>query len=68
MAKDYEINEKDIDAVIRFLKLTDPEHATPEIAIELLEHMQMAFHTMAHDDPEILEKIYQDMKLKRKDV
>lgn len=68
MAKDYEINEKDIDAVIRFLKLTDPEHATPGIAIELLEHMQQAFHTMARDNPEMLEKIYRDMKSKRKDV
>ncbi len=68
MAKDYEINEKDIDAVIRFLKLTDPEHATLEIAIELLEHMQQAFHTMARDNPEMLENIYQEMKLKRKYV
>jgi len=37
MAKGYEINEKDIKGAINFLKYTDPEHATPEMAIELLE-------------------------------
>ena len=31
----YEINEKDIDSVIRFLKRTDPENATPEMAQEV---------------------------------
>jgi len=66
MAKDYEINEKDIDSVLRFLKLNDPEHATPEMAIAILERMQAAFHTMSHDDPEMLEKIYLDMKTKNK--
>lgn len=37
MADDYEINEKDIDSVIRFLKTVDPENATPEMAINILE-------------------------------
>lgn len=62
MAEPYEINEKDIDSVIRFLKINDPENATPEMAIAILEHMQAAFHTMSHDDPELLEKIYLDLK------
>lgn len=62
MTKPYEINEKDIDSVIRFLKINDPENATPKTAIVLLEHMQSAFHTMSHDDPELLEKIYLDLK------
>ena len=62
MTKPYEINEKDIDSVIQFLKIYDPENATPEMAIALLEHMQSAFHSMSHDDPELLEKIYLDLK------
>lgn len=62
MTKEYEINEKDIDSVLQFLKINDPKHATPEMAIALLEHMQGAFHTMLHDDPEMLEKIYLDLK------
>ena len=51
MVKDYKISEKDIESVIRFLKLTDPEHATREMAIQILETMQATFHRMAHDDP-----------------
>ncbi len=65
MAKDYEINEKDIDSVLRFLKLTDPEHANPEMAIALLEYMKDAFHNMAIEDPATLQKIYEDMKSKK---
>jgi hypothetical protein len=73
MAKRYELNEKDIDSVLNFLKLTDPEHATPEMAIAVLEHMQSSFHTMSHEDPELLGKIYTDIiakkqKLKRKNI
>jgi cytochrome oxidase Cu insertion factor (SCO1/SenC/PrrC family) len=66
MTKNYEINEKDIDSMLKFLKLNDPEHATPEMAIAILEHMQAAFHTMSHEDPETLDKIYQDLRAKNK--
>lgn len=60
--KKYQINEKDIDSVLNFLKLTDPEHATPEMVIELLEHMQATFHSMRHQDPETLVKLYKELK------
>jgi len=66
MAKEYKLNEQDIDSVLRFLNINDPEHATPEMAIALLEHMQAAFHTISHDDQEMLEKIYLDLKAKNK--
>lgn len=59
---DYEINEKDIDKVLDILKRTDPENATPEMAFEILEQLQATFHTMAHDDPEALEKMYEELK------
>lgn len=58
----YQINEKDIDSVLNFLRLTDPDHATPEMAIVLLEHMYATFHTMNHDDPEKLKELYEDLK------
>ena len=57
----YQLNEKDIDSVIRFLELTDPEHATPEMAIEILEHLQATFHTMNDTDPEQLKAIYKSL-------
>ncbi|HSW97577.1 MAG TPA: hypothetical protein VLF89_07165 [Candidatus Saccharimonadales bacterium] len=53
----YEINERDIDGMVRFLKTTDPEHATPEMAIALLEHFQAKFHMLGHTDPDKLYKM-----------
>jgi len=61
-AKKYQINEKDIESVLKFLKYTDPEQARPEMAIDLLEHMQATFHTMRHTDPKTLVKLYEELK------
>ena len=57
----YELNEKDIDTVLAILKKIDPENATPEMAISLLENTQAAFHEMSHADPEKLEAIYKEL-------
>ena len=62
----YEINEKDIESVLNFLKHTDPEHATPEMAIELLEYLQKNAHTLAHTDLNKLTEIYNELKKTRK--
>lgn len=32
----YDLNEQDIDAVLRYMQLNDPEHATPERAVRFL--------------------------------
>ncbi|MCL5411919.1 MAG: hypothetical protein M1150_04280 [Patescibacteria group bacterium] len=58
----YEINEKDIENVIRFLKTTDPDNATTEMAIAILEHLQAKFHEIGHAEPEKLLEIYNDLK------
>jgi len=58
----YQINETDIEGVIRFLEVTDPDNATPEVAIELLEHLKASFHTLAHEDSKKLEEIYEELK------
>ena len=65
-ADKYQINEKDIDSVLKFLKITDPENATPEVAIQLLEHLQATFHSMNHEDPNKLKEIYEDLKREKK--
>lgn len=66
MSNGYQINEKDIESVIRYLKSIDPDNATPEMAIEILEHLKAGFHSMAHNDPDALEKIYNDLKQHKK--
>ena len=58
----YEINEKDIDTVIDFLKSYDPENATPETAISILEHLKASVHDLAHTNPDLLVQIYEDLK------
>ncbi len=62
MMDKYELNEKDIESVIRFLKIHDPANATPEKAIAMLEDLQAFVHTMSHENPELLEKLYAELK------
>ena len=64
--KKYQLNEKDIDGVINYLKIFDPENATPEMAIELLEYMQATYHNTSHEDPEQLKKMYEDLQKQKK--
>ncbi len=68
MAKQYELNEKDIDSAISYLKTIDPDNATPELAIAFLEELQASVHILSHEDPEFLAKLYKDLKQKRKKV
>lgn len=62
MSGGYKLNEKDIDSVLEYLKREDPENATPEMAVELLEHYKAKFHELAHTDPDKLKEIYEELK------
>lgn len=53
--KGYELNEKDIDSVINWLKINRPEYAYPEFAIDMLEELYASVHTMSHEEPEKLD-------------
>lgn len=59
---DYELNEADIEKVIRHLKLARPEDTiTPEMAIEWLEQVHAGLHELGHANPELLEKWYSEV-------
>lgn len=58
MHEDYEINEKDIDSALNYLKIHEPATATPERAIELIEFMREQAHLISHVDPANLEQVY----------
>lgn len=64
MSKRYQISDGDIEATVRFLKSIGAEHATPQIAREILETMQQTFHELSHDDPQLLIKLYNELKPK----
>lgn len=57
--EDYELNEKDIDSILNYLRIFDPKHATPENAIAFLEYLRVGVHEKAHkaSDKE-LEELY----------
>lgn len=66
MSNGYQLNEKDIDGVLNYLKIHDPENATPEMAIAFLEFHKTKFHEMAHIDLDKLEEIYKEFKSEKK--
>jgi len=57
----YHINEKDIDTVLGILKRTDPDNATPERAIELLESLQTGVHSIAEGNPQLRETLLKEI-------
>lgn len=59
---DYEINEKDIESVVRYLKIFHPENANREYAVEMLVYLQATFHRLAITDPDALEEMYQSFQ------
>jgi len=61
-SQNYEINEKDIDTVLNILMKTDPDNATPGMAIAILEHLQATVHELGHNNPDLLLEIFEDLK------
>lgn len=61
MEEPYKINDKDIESVIRWLKVNDPQNANREAAIALLKDLKAGFHGMAHNNPELLLKLKQEL-------
>ncbi len=61
----YEINEKDIESVIRYLEIHDPKNASREKAIALLEDLRAGVHSMAHNNPELLEQLQKEIEANR---
>ncbi|HET8669414.1 MAG TPA: hypothetical protein VFM05_01955 [Candidatus Saccharimonadales bacterium] len=61
MDKPYEITEKDIESALRWLKVNDPKNATREQAEALLRDLKSGFHSMAHNNPELLAKLKQEL-------
>jgi hypothetical protein len=59
---DYEMNEEDIDSMLHYLKLTKPEQATPEIAIAILQRLQIKLDGIEKIDPDAIEAILKDLE------
>lgn len=57
-----EFEEKDIESVIRWLKINDPGNANRETALGLLHDLKTGLHDMAHNNPELLNALEQYLK------
>ena len=47
----YDLNEQDIDAVLRYMKLHDPENASPERAVRFLVTWKKSLRERDIDSP-----------------
>ncbi len=61
MDKPYEIDEKDIESTLRWLKVNDPENATREQAEALLKDLKAGLHSMAHNNPDLLNELKEEL-------
>lgn len=64
--QEQEFEEKDIEGVIRWLKINDPKNANRETAISLLQDLKSGFHNMAHSNPDLLNQLKQDLDSDKK--
>ncbi len=56
-----EINEQNIDKVLKYLRIFHPDKAMPEIAIHILEVMSVGAHkTVAHGESVDLNKAIEE--------
>ena len=66
MDDEYQINEEDIQAIIRYQKIHDPKNADRDYAIQLIEAMQGVGSELARSDEALAEAI-QKANAKKKD-
>jgi len=62
MDEAYEANEKDIESVMRWLAINDPNHSARDDAIAMLHDLQSGFHQMSHSNPELLIKLKAELE------
>lgn len=65
MADFYDINEKDIESVVNYLRIFQPEDANHDFAIEFLKYMKLTTRRTGRIDPEELERQLEGFKKTR---
>ena len=62
MSLHYEPTEQDIEVALRWLKINDPDNATPEQAIEKVKAAIASAQMLGENNPQALEKLLKDVK------
>ncbi len=52
----YDINDKDIESVVNYLRIYQPEDANREYATEFLKYMKLSARRTGFTDPDELDK------------
>ncbi len=60
MDDEYKITEEDVKAMLKYLRHTAPEHATPEKAIFLLEHRHAHYKGLEDLYPEVIDSMLKE--------
>jgi len=63
----YQINEKDIEAMVNYLHIFHPENANRAYAVELLNYLRASARRLAFTEPEALNQIYSDYERSKKE-
>jgi hypothetical protein len=58
---------KDIEAMVNYLKIHQPDKATPEYAAMMLDFLQTKLHDLALHDPEQLLNLYEKLNTQDKE-
>lgn len=61
----YKITEKDIEIIVQWLEMNDPENANPTFARQMLEGTRSMFREMGRVDEDFLHKALEDYKAKK---
>lgn len=68
MQEEYKITEKDIESMLKYLRIFHPEKANRDYAIELLEYLKASYHRLALTDPDALDKLYDAFEKSKTDT
>jgi hypothetical protein len=58
---DYKISDEDVEAVVRYMKISHPENANPAYCRELLEYLKSGLYQIARTDPDNIEELYESL-------
>ena len=70
MSDFYEINDKDIESMLNYLRIFQPEDATREFATEFLKYLKLTYRKTGQLDPDELHEqleAYKNTKVKSVD-
>lgn len=62
MADFYDINDKDIDGMLNYLRIFEPENAIREYAIEFLKFLKLSYRRTGRFEPDELPELLKDFK------